>query len=68
MGITSNASGNGTPTSIRLATERDAGWWHLSLREQVASPDPPADLPSILGLEEWDAALTEGLSLLRSGP
>jgi L-amino acid N-acyltransferase YncA len=52
----------------KLGAWHDVGWWHLSLRERVANPEPPADLPSMLGLEEWDAALTEGLPLLRSGP
>jgi hypothetical protein len=43
-------------------------WWHLPIRERVADPDPPADLPSALRSEEWDAALTKGLPLLRSDP
>jgi L-amino acid N-acyltransferase YncA len=46
----------------------DVVWWHLSIRERVADPDPPADLPSMVGSEEWDAALTNGLPLLRSDP
>ena len=51
----------------KLGAWHDVGWWHLSLRERVANPDPPADLPSMLGLEEWEAALTSGVSLLRRG-
>ena len=50
----------------KLGAWRDVGWWHLPLRERVAGPDPAADLPSVLGSEEWDAALANGLSLLRS--
>jgi phosphinothricin acetyltransferase len=52
----------------KLGAWHDVGWWHLPLRERVADPDPPADLPSVVGSEEWDAALTNGLPLLRSGP
>jgi L-amino acid N-acyltransferase YncA len=46
----------------------DVGWWHLALRERRADPDPPADLPSMLGSAGWSAALASGLSFLRSGP
>ena len=46
----------------------DVGWWHLALRERVANPAPPADLPSVLGSGEWDAALAKGLLPLRSSP
>jgi L-amino acid N-acyltransferase YncA len=52
----------------KLGAWHDVGWWHLPLRERVADPNPPADLPSVLGSEEWDAALTNGLPLLRSDP
>jgi L-amino acid N-acyltransferase YncA len=51
----------------KLGAWHDVGWWHLPLRDRVADPDPPADLPSVLGSEEWDAALAKGLPLLRSG-
>jgi L-amino acid N-acyltransferase YncA len=52
----------------KLGAWHDVVWWHLALRERVADPDPPAGLPSVLGLEEWDAALASGLPLLRSDP
>jgi L-amino acid N-acyltransferase YncA len=52
----------------KLGAWHDVVWWHLSIRERVADPDPPADLASVLRSEEWDAALATGLSLLRSGP
>jgi L-amino acid N-acyltransferase YncA len=52
----------------KLGAWHDVGWWHLPLRERVADPDPPADLPSVLGSEGWDAALASGLPLLRSDP
>ena len=52
----------------KLGAWHDVVWWHLPLRERVANPDPPADLPLVLGTQEWDAALTKGLPLLRSGP
>ena len=52
----------------KLGAWHDVGWWHLPLRERVANPDPPADLPSVLGAEGWDAALASGLPLLRSDP
>jgi phosphinothricin acetyltransferase len=50
----------------KLGAWHDVGWWHLPLRERVANPDPPTDLPSVLGSEGWDAALASGLPLLRS--
>jgi L-amino acid N-acyltransferase YncA len=52
----------------KLGAWHDVGWWQLALRERVANPDPPAELPSVVGSEEWDAALRHGLPLLRSGP
>jgi hypothetical protein len=35
------------------------------LRERVAVPDPPAELPSVVESGEWEAALRRGLPLLR---
>jgi L-amino acid N-acyltransferase YncA len=52
----------------KLGAWHDVGWWQLPLRERVADPDPPADLPSVLGSEGWEAALASGLPLLRSDP
>jgi L-amino acid N-acyltransferase YncA len=52
----------------KLGAWHDVVWWHLPLREQVADPDPPADLPSVLGSEGWEVALASGLPLLRSDP
>jgi L-amino acid N-acyltransferase YncA len=52
----------------KLGAWHDVVWWHLPLRERVADPDPPTVLPSVVGSEEWDAALASGLSFLRSGP
>lgn len=52
----------------KLGAWHDVGWWHLPLRERVAEPDPPADLPSVLGSERWEAALASGLPLLQSDP
>jgi L-amino acid N-acyltransferase YncA len=52
----------------KMGAWHDVGWWHLPLRERVADPDPPADLPLVLGSEEWDAALRHGVPLLRGDP
>jgi L-amino acid N-acyltransferase YncA len=52
----------------KLGAWHDVGWWHLPLRERIADPDPPSDLPSVLGSEGWDAALASGLPLLRNAP
>ena len=52
----------------KLGAWHDVGWWQLPLRERVADPDPPADLPTVLGSEGWEAALASGLPLLRSDP
>jgi L-amino acid N-acyltransferase YncA len=52
----------------KLGAWHDVVWWHLLLRERVADPNPPVNLPSVLGSEEWEAALTRGLPLLRSDP
>ena len=50
----------------KLGAWHDVGWWHLPLRERVADPDPPAYLPSVLGSAGWEAAMANGLPLLRS--
>lgn len=52
----------------KMGAWHDVGWWHLRLRERDAEPDPPADLPSVVGSEGWSVALASGTSLLRSGP
>ena len=48
----------------KMGAWHDVVWWHLPLRERVTDPDPPADLPSVLGSGEWEAALRRGLPLL----
>jgi len=53
-------------TGYKMGAWHDVGWWHLPLRERVADPDSPADLPSVLGSEEWEAALAKGLQRLWS--
>ncbi len=53
-------------TGYKMGAWHDVGWWHLALRERVPDPDPPADLPSVLDSEGWDAALAKGLPLLQS--
>jgi L-amino acid N-acyltransferase YncA len=50
----------------KMGAWHDVVWWHLPLRERVANPDPPADLSSVLGSEEWEAALKRGLPHVRS--
>lgn len=55
-------------TGYKMGAWHDVGWWHLALRERVPDPAPPADLPSVLGSEGWDAALAKGLPLLRGEP
>ena len=52
----------------KLGAWHDVVWWHLPIRERVADPDLPADLPSVVGSEEWDGALASGLPLLRGDP
>jgi phosphinothricin acetyltransferase len=52
----------------KMGAWHDVGWWHLPLRERVADPEAPAELSSVLGSGEWEAALRRGLELLRSGP
>lgn len=52
----------------KMGAWRDVGWWHLPLRELVADPAPPAELPSVLGSKEWDAALRRGSQLSQSEP
>jgi L-amino acid N-acyltransferase YncA len=49
----------------KLGAWHDVVWWHLPLRKRVVDPDPPADLPSVVGSKEWKAALRQGLPLLR---
>jgi phosphinothricin acetyltransferase len=45
----------------KLGGWHDVGWWQLALRERDASPDPPLDLPAVVGADGWDAALASGL-------
>ena len=52
----------------KLGAWHDVAWWQLPLRERVAGPDAPADLPSVVGSAGWDAALASGLPFVRSGP
>ncbi|MDQ4126960.1 MAG: N-acetyltransferase family protein [Actinomycetota bacterium] len=52
----------------KLGAWHDVVWWHLPLRERVLDPDPPADLPSVVGSEEWEAALRRGVAHLRNSP
>jgi L-amino acid N-acyltransferase YncA len=49
----------------KLGAWHDVVWWHLPLRKRVVDPDPPADLPSVVRSKEWEAALRQGLQLLR---
>ena len=51
----------------KLGGWHDVVWWHVQLRERQTDPAPPADLAWVLGSEEWEAALTSGVSLLRRG-
>ncbi len=52
----------------KLGAWHDVVWWHRPLRERLADPDPPADLPTVVGSEGWEAALAKGLPLLRGDP
>ena len=52
----------------KLGAWHDVGWWHFALRQRRADPDPPADLPSILGSAAYGVALASGLPFLRSNP
>jgi phosphinothricin acetyltransferase len=52
----------------KLGAWHDVVWWHLPLGERVVDPDPPAELPSVLASEAWEATLAKGLSFLRSAP
>ena len=52
----------------KMGAWHDVVWWHLPLRERVADPDPPAELPSVLGSGEWETALRRGLPFLGVDP
>jgi phosphinothricin acetyltransferase len=56
------------PVGVYRGVGYKLGAWHDVVWWRVADPDPPAGLPAVLGLEEWDAALASGLPLLRSDP
>jgi L-amino acid N-acyltransferase YncA len=49
----------------KLGAWHDVGWWQLALQESVIAPEPPSDLSTIRTSPEWDAALANGLPLLR---
>jgi hypothetical protein len=52
----------------KLGGWHDVVWWHLPLCERVAEPDPPADLPSVVGSDGLEVALSHGLPFLRRDP
>ena len=49
----------------KLTTWLDVGWWQLSLQPHSVSPNPPIDLKTAQESVEWEAALANGLPLLR---
>ena len=48
----------------KLGGWHDVVWWHVQLRERQTDPAPPTDLPSIVGSDGWEAALSHGLPFL----
>jgi L-amino acid N-acyltransferase YncA len=49
----------------KLGAWHDVAWWQLALQESVIPPEPPHDLSTIRTSPAWDAALANGLPLLR---
>ena len=52
----------------KLGGWHDVVWWHVQLRERQTDPAPPTDLPSIVGSDGWEVALSHGLPFLRRHP
>ena len=44
----------------------DVGWWHLTVKEPLASPQPPVLLADIQRQPGWDAMLSAGMPLIRA--
>jgi phosphinothricin acetyltransferase len=44
----------------------DVGWWHLTVKEPPASPQPPVLLADIQRQPGWDAMLSAGMPLIRA--
>ncbi|ESP89563.1 GNAT family N-acetyltransferase [Candidatus Halobonum tyrrellensis] len=44
----------------KLGAWRDVRWWHRSLGDHPADPDPPADAAALRGTDEWTAATATG--------
>jgi L-amino acid N-acyltransferase YncA len=49
----------------KLGAWHDVGWWQLTLRERVLSPEPPTDLDMVRTSLAWSAALATGVPFLR---
>jgi L-amino acid N-acyltransferase YncA len=43
----------------------DVGFWELELTPRTPHPEPPRELPRVIGTAGWDAALSAGVKLLR---
>jgi len=44
----------------------DVGWWHLTVKDPPASPQPPVLLADIQRQPDWDAMLSAGMPLSRA--
>ena len=44
----------------------DVGWWHLTVKDPPASPQPPVLLADIQRQPGWDALLSAGMPLIRA--
>ena len=43
----------------------DVGFWELELTPRAPHPEPPRELPRVIGTAGWDPALSAGVKLLR---
>jgi phosphinothricin acetyltransferase len=49
----------------KSGTWHDVGFWQLALRPRVPDPEPPRELPRVIGAEGWEEAITAGVRWLR---
>ena len=52
---------------FKMGQWHDVGWWHLLVQAHPASPEPPKPLADVRRQPEWDALVSAGLPLIRTG-
>jgi phosphinothricin acetyltransferase len=51
--------------AYKLGAWHDVAWWHLSLRDSVAAPEPLVHFPDLQASPDWEATITAGNACLK---